>query len=134
MPKIVILEDRLTAEEHNDLGYVYENKGMYDLAEKEYLLVLKKREHWAAPLFNIGNLHFKKADYAESELYFRKALEVDPANADVMNNLANALVMQRRCREAMDMIDRALQVSRKDEYVDTRRMIVERQQHALCIE
>src|SRR5512136_2635523 len=75
MPKVVILEDKLTAEEHNDLGYVYENKGMDDLAEKEYLLALKKHEYWAVPLFNVGNLYFKKADYAKSELYFRKALD-----------------------------------------------------------
>jgi Tfp pilus assembly protein PilF len=107
---------------------------MDGLAEKEYLMALEKREHWAVPLFNIGNLHFKKADYKNAELYFRKALEVDPANADVMNNLANALVMQRRCREAMDMVNRALRISRKDTYADTRRMIAERQQHALCIE
>jgi hypothetical protein len=44
LPKIVVLEDRLTAEQHNDLGYVYEQKGIFDLAEKEYLLAVKKRE------------------------------------------------------------------------------------------
>jgi hypothetical protein len=49
LPKVVVLEDTLTAEQHNDLGYVYEQKKIYDLAEKEYLLAVKKRKEWPVP-------------------------------------------------------------------------------------
>jgi len=119
LPRIVVLEDTLTAEQHNDLGYVYEQKKIYDLAEKEYLLAVKKREDWPAPYFNLGNLAYKMGDYRKSEDFFRKSLKYDPNNTDVMNNLANALLVQDRLREARLLIEKALQTSRKDAYLDT---------------
>ena len=119
LPKIVVLEDRLTAEQHNDLGYVYEQKGIFDLAEKEYLLAVKKRKDWQVPYFNLGNLAFKMGDYKKSENFFRSVLKYDPNNPDVMNNLANALLMQQRHREARQMIEQALRIENKEEYLDT---------------
>jgi Flp pilus assembly protein TadD len=129
LPKIVVLEDRLTVEQHNDLGYVYEQKGIFDLAEKEYLLAVKKREDWHVPYFNLGNLMFKMGDYKKSENFFRTALNYNPNNSDVMNNLANALLMQERHREARQMIEHALRIENKQEYLDTLRTI-EKQESA----
>ncbi|MDO9230313.1 MAG: tetratricopeptide repeat protein [Syntrophales bacterium] len=119
LPKIVVIEDKLTAEQHNDLGYVYEQKGILDLAEKEYLLAVKKRKDWQVPYFNLGNLAFKMGDYKKTENFFRTALNYDPNNSDVMNNLANALLMQQRYREARQMIEQALRIENKEEYLDT---------------
>ncbi len=119
LPKIVILEDNLTAEQHNDLGYVYEQKGIFDLAEKEYLLAVKKRKEWHVPYFNLGNLLFKMGDYKKSEDFFSTALKYAPHNPDVMNNLANALLMQGQHREARQMIEKALGIENKKEYHDT---------------
>lgn len=119
LPKIVVMEDRLTAEQHNDLGYIYEQKGIFDLAEKEYLLAVKKREGWHVPYFNLGNLAFKMGDFKKSENFFRTALNYNPNNSDVMNNLANALLMQERHREARQMIEQALRIENKEEYLDT---------------
>jgi Flp pilus assembly protein TadD len=130
LPKIVVLEDRLTAEQHNDLGYVYEQKGIFDLAEKEYLLAVKKREDWHVPYFNLGNLMFKMGDYKKSENFFRTALNYNPNNSDVMNNLANALLMQERHREARQMIEHALRIENKQEYLDTLRTIEKRESAA----
>lgn len=134
MPKVIILEDKLTAEQHNDLGYVYETKGMDDLAEKEYNLALKKRGDWITPMFNMGNLYFRKGDYNISESYYRKVLKIEPTNADAMNNLANALLMQRHCQEAGKMVDQAIRSDGKTEYLDTRRKILEKQKSAFCID
>jgi tetratricopeptide (TPR) repeat protein len=119
MPKIIILKDTLTAEQHNDLGYIYETKGLYDLAEKEYLLAVKKKKDWHIPYFNLGNLAFRMGSYAKSEIFFRDALNYDPHNADVMNNLANAVLMQDRPQEARLLIERAIQITHKKEYLDT---------------
>ena len=130
LPKIVVLEDRLTAEQHNDLGYVYEQKGIFDLAEKEYLLAVKKREDWHVPYFNLGNLMFKMGDYKKSENFFRTALNYNPNNSDVMNNLANALLMQERHREARQVIEQALRIENKQEYLDTLRTIEKRESAA----
>jgi len=113
------MEDNLTAEQHNDLGYVYEQKKIFDLAEKEYLLAVKKRKDWQVPYFNLGNLSFKMGDYKKSENFFRTALTYDPNNSDVMNNMANALLLQGRHREARQMIEQALRIEKKEEYLDT---------------
>jgi Tfp pilus assembly protein PilF len=119
MPKIVFIEDTLTAEQHNDLGYVYEKKGMDDLAEKEYSLAAKKRRNWQTPYFNLGNIHFKKGDFSKAEDFYRKALKLNPNNPDIMNNLANVLLSQDRFSEAREMVNMALLLQKKDAYIDT---------------
>lgn len=124
-PRIIILEDTCSAEQHNDLGVIYEKKGLYDLAEKEYLKAAGKRKEWMVPYFNLGNLYYEKGDYARSEGFYREALERSPANPDVMNNLANALRMQGRYDEARKTIEDALAIAPKEEYLDTYRKILE---------
>jgi len=119
LPKIVFIDDSLTAEQHNDLGYVYEQKGIFDLAEKEYLLAVQKRKDWHIPYFNLGNLIFKMGDYKKSETFFRSALSHAPNNPDVMNNLGNALMMQRRYKDARLMIEKALIIEKRQEYLDS---------------
>jgi Flp pilus assembly protein TadD len=127
LPKIVVLEDSLTAEQHNDLGYIYEQKKIYDLAEKEYLLAVGKRENWPVPYFNLGNLAYTMGDYRKSEDFFRKSLAHDPGNTDAMNNLANALLRQDRFREARLLIEQALQTRHKDAYLETLKEIQRRE-------
>jgi len=127
MPQIIVLEDTLTAEEHNDLGAIYEKKGLTDLAEKEYLKASGKREEWMVPYFNLGNLCYKKGDYNRSESFFRGALERAPGNPDIMNNLANALLMQGRIDEAKKIIEETLAIDRKEEYLDTYSKILEKE-------
>ena len=131
MPQIIVLEDTLTAEEHNDLGVIYEKKGLTDLAEKEYLKASGKREEWMVPYFNLGNLCYKSGDYSRSEGFFRKALKRAPGNPDVMNNLANALLMQGRIDEARKTIEEALAIDRKEEYLDTYRKILDKESRKL---
>jgi tetratricopeptide (TPR) repeat protein len=130
LPKIVVLEDTLTADQHNDLGYIYETKGMLDLAEKEYSLAAKKRTDWHVPWFNRGNLAFKKGDYRRAEDCLREALRRAPDNSDAMNNLANALLMQDRHREARQMIEQALRIESKEVYLDTLESIRKRESAA----
>ncbi|MBU1076774.1 MAG: tetratricopeptide repeat protein, partial [Spirochaetes bacterium] len=46
LPKMVDIKDNLSAEEHNDLGVLYEKQEKYDLAEKEYSKAVKKSKEW----------------------------------------------------------------------------------------
>jgi tetratricopeptide (TPR) repeat protein len=66
-------------------------------------------------------------DYRKSEEFFRRALTYDPGNADAMNNLANALLVQNRLPEARLLIEKALQISPKVAYLDTLREIQKRE-------
>ena len=48
-----------------------------------------------------------------------------------MNNLANALLMQGRIDEAKKMIEEALVIDRKEEYLDTYRRVLEKEHRQL---
>jgi Tfp pilus assembly protein PilF len=126
IPQIVVLDDPLSASEHNDLGVVYENKGMYDLAEKEYVKALKKEDRWAVPYFNLGNLYYKEGHYTKAEHSYRKALDIDKDNPAVLNNLAYLLYEQGRYKEALILVDQALTIECRQEYLDTRNKILEK--------
>lgn len=123
LPRIVILNDPLSAQEHNDLGVVYEQKGMYDLAEKEYRQAIAKEKGWSVPWFNRGNLAYRRGDLSAAEKMYRKALTLDSENPDIMNNLAQVLIDRGQRDEAKRLIDRALAIQAKPEYLDTARRL-----------
>jgi len=84
-PKITVLKDPLTPEEHLNLGLAYEKKGEIDLAIKEYSLAAKKLP--VAYLY-LGNAHFLKNEWNEAEACYKKMIQIDPGVADAYNNLA----------------------------------------------
>ena len=85
VPKIIILKDPLTPEEHINLGVAYEKEGELDQAIKEYRLAAKKLP--IAYLY-LGNVHFQKEEWADAETYYKKAIKKGPQHADAYNNLA----------------------------------------------
>lgn len=119
MPQVVIMEDPLSASEHNDLGVIYERKGNPDLAEQEYLKAAGKEKSWPVPLFNLGNLSYAKGDLARAENCYRRCLALDEADADAMNNLANVLYDLGKSGEALTLIQRAIAREPRPEYFDT---------------
>jgi tetratricopeptide (TPR) repeat protein len=84
-PRIVVVKDPLTPEEHLNLGVAYEKRGEFDNAIKEYKLASKKQP--IAYLY-LGNVHFQKKEWAQAEHDYKKAIEIDPNSADAHNNLA----------------------------------------------
>lgn len=117
--RIVVLEDPLSASEHNELGVIYERSGKIDLARKEYLKAAEKDASWPVPLFNLGNLAYAQGDPAQAERFYRRCLALDGTDADVMNNLAHVLHEMGRDIDALEFIERALAVERKPEYLST---------------
>lgn len=119
-PRIIVLKDPLTAKEHVDLGAAYEQQGMFDHAKKEYLKALDIQNTWAVPYFNLGNVAYRQGDLKAAEGYYCKALELDNVNPDIMNNLAMLLHDMGRNEEAKALIDKALAIEHKVEYIDTK--------------
>lgn len=125
IPKIVIYDDPLGAKEHNDLGVIYEKKGKFELAEKEYKKAIEKDRNWYVPYFNLANLYYKQRDIEKAIEFYKLALEKDE-NADVLNNIAYVLYEAGRYQEALYYIEKAITMDKKDEYIDTYNKIIQK--------
>jgi tetratricopeptide (TPR) repeat protein len=86
------MEDSLSAEEHNNLGVIYEREGKYDLAIREYKKAISGDGELIVPLVNIGNVYVKQGEYDEAEKYYKKALGKDKNNIEAANNLASLYI------------------------------------------
>ena len=64
------------------------NEGDYKKAIESFLIILENGEHSESLYFNLGNSYYKLNDIANSIFYYEKALQINPSNKDVLNNLS----------------------------------------------
>jgi Flp pilus assembly protein TadD len=126
IPQIIVIDDPLTAEQHNDLGVAYEEKGNFDLAGKEYEKAIKKNRAWVIPYLNLGHLYYRQDKLDQAERALREGLRVKGDHPDLLNNLAWVLMEKGQLKDARALIDKAIAMEDKEEYQDTRREIIER--------
>ena len=88
LPRLVVLHDPLTPEEHVTLGSSYEAQGLRDLAAQEYHAALRRQTEYVPALVGLGNLSFASGALQEAEDYYRQALDVEPKHPGAGNNLA----------------------------------------------
>lgn len=122
VPKIIVLKDSLSNEEHLRLGLSYETQGQWDLALSEYDSALKKGGPSSVIEGYRGNVYFSKKDYASAKDAYRKSLSENPRNAPVLNNLASLYLLQKEnLGEAERLVRRALEIdpARRPYYLDT---------------
>jgi Tfp pilus assembly protein PilF len=93
LPRIIVLEDPLTAAEHVDLGVAYERKGELDLAQREYERALKMDKKLFQARVNLGNVFLAKKEYGKAREEYLRALELRPGDAVVTNNLSWAAIL-----------------------------------------
>lgn len=106
---LVVLHDPLTASEHNDLGVTYETNGQPQLAAKEYRKALSQDSRDARARVNLGNIEAANGRWKSAEKCYRRALRDSSSDGDAMNNLAIALLRQRRnLDEARALAERAV--------------------------
>lgn len=108
LPRLVILNDPLGAEQHNDLGVAYEARGDYELAVREYQRAAELNEDWPLPLFNLGNVHARNGRWQAAAAAYRQALGRNPGMADAENNLAWVLFEAGETRAALRHAERAV--------------------------
>lgn len=109
LPRIVVLEDPLTAGEHLDLGVAYERKGELDLAAREYKRALRKDDGLVQARVNLGNVRLAQKNYGEARREYLRALDARPGDLDAENNLAWAAVLSgERIDGAISRLEGAL--------------------------
>lgn len=118
-PKIILLEDPLSPEEHLNLGVAYEKNGEFDNALNEYKYAFKK-----IPLAYLytGNVYYQKKEYEKAEFYYKEAMKRDPYNADAYNNLAWLyFIKKENLDKAEELALKAIELnpSKKEVYMDT---------------
>lgn len=112
MPKIVVLHDPLTAEEHLQLGLSYEKKGLNEEAKKHYKEASKSD---ARGYLFLGNLYLTQGLYDKAEESYRKAIKKDPNLADAYNNLAWLYCLRKEnLEEAEKLVKKAMEIERNN--------------------
>jgi len=66
------------------------NEGNYAEAIDKYNTILESNQHSAELYFNLGNAYYKLNNVAPSIYYYEKALQLEPNDVDIKNNLAFA--------------------------------------------
>lgn len=122
MPKIIVLEDPLTAAEHVELGVAYERKGELDLAKREYERAIgKEKSHFRARV-NLGNVFLAKKEYGQARAEYLLALDIRPKEAEAANNLAWCAIMSGEgTEEAIARMEDIVRepAGRRPEFLDT---------------
>lgn len=122
VPKVVILHDPLSGEEHLQLGLSYEARGEWDRAILEYQTALEKGGPSSVIQGYLGNAHYGKKDYVAAERAYLKSLHLNPRNAPVLNNLASLYLLEGKdLREAERWVQQAIEIdpARKPYYLET---------------
>ena len=88
LPRIVVLHDPLTPQEHVALGESYQAQGSRELAVREFQAALRQQRDYAPALIALGNLSFEAGTLPAAEDYYRRALDVAPNHPTANNNLA----------------------------------------------
>ena len=93
VPRIIVLEDPLTAAEHVELGVAYERKGELDLARREYERALRMDGKFYRARVNLGNVFLAKKEFGKAREEYLRALELRPGDAEATNNLSWAAIL-----------------------------------------
>ena len=119
MPRVMILDDPLSPEEHLRLGLAYEKDGELDNAIREYRAAAKRLP---VAYFYLGNAHFQKNELDQAEKYYKRAIKEDSQNADAHNNLAWLYFVRRtNLDEAEKLVLKAIELNPSNQltYEDT---------------
>ena len=68
-------------------GIEFYNSGDYNEAINLFVKIINNGEHSDELYFNLGNSYYKINDIPNSIYYFEKALQLNPNDKDILNNL-----------------------------------------------
>lgn len=113
--------DALTFNEHMKLGTIYESKGEFDLALREYSDAQAIDTKEPRVYFAMGNVYLKMKDYANAEKEYLKSIELGPS-PDFFNNLSFVYLEQGDLDKAKKTVQEAMSMAEPEKsyiYLDT---------------
>lgn len=99
LPKIIVFEDPLSADEHVALGVSYEQNGELALAAREYEGALSKDTTSFQARFNLGNVRLAEKHYGKARKEYLAALHLRPGDPAATNNLCWAAILSGSGRQ-----------------------------------
>ncbi len=133
LPRIIVLHDPLSPDEHDKLGRIYESQGKLDLAKAQYQEALERDHKHVPSLMLLGDLSYRNKEYGEAESAYLKALTLDQKNADVRNNLAWVYIQTgKKLDRAKELATEALTLNpdHRPYYLDTLGVVLLKLGHA----
>jgi len=88
-----------------------EKAGQPEAAMTAYESALEYWPQSSTALFGLANSNYATGKLSEAELVYRQLLDRAPHDTAILNNLAQVLLDQGRCPEALETIDRARSLS-----------------------
>ena len=93
---------------HNNLGFLFLEKGQVDEALEHFQKVLEINPSYAEAYNNLGNALLQKGQLSKAIDQFQKALAINPNYAEAHSNLGNALLQEGQLDDAVDHFQKAL--------------------------
>jgi Tfp pilus assembly protein PilF len=122
LPKIIVLHDPLSADEHVRLGGIYDAQGKEELARDQYRAAVRQDKKHIRAWALLGDSFFRLKEYGEAEKAYEKAMDLDPKSGDLRNNLACVYIQQDRgLGKAQDLVIEAMELTpdHRPYYLDT---------------
>jgi len=122
LPKIIVLHDPLSADEHVRLGGIYDAQGKGELARDQYQAAVRQDKKHLRAWTLLGDSTFRLKEYDAAEKAYGNALDLDPNSGDLHNNLAWVYVQQgRNLSKAQDLVLAAMDLmpDHRPYYLDT---------------
>jgi ligand-binding sensor domain-containing protein/tetratricopeptide (TPR) repeat protein len=76
------------ADAHNRMGIALARKGYFRRAERHFAEVIRLLPGFPGGYSNLANLHYERGELASAVGLYRKSLEIDPGNSQVLIELA----------------------------------------------
>lgn len=96
---------------HYNRGLLFQEKGKYDQAEREYQTALAITPDYAGVYNNLGILYQLKGNYGLAEQQFEKALHYRPNLAEALDNLGSNYYRQNMTEKAREQFEKAIRAN-----------------------